>query len=90
VVRSSSESGFTFSDFGVSETLFFHTRSVVSGEHSIVVSLFISDLVFKLVEESLNVGKWATGLDLSFDLSEEVTEVTTVESVELSGLDSEA
>jgi len=90
VIRSSSEASLTFGNLVVSELLLFHAGSVVPGKHGVVLRLLISDLVFELVEESLNVGKWATSLDLSFDLSEEVTEVTTVESVELSGLDSEA
>ena len=46
-------------------------------------SLFISDLVFKHVKKSFNVGKWATGSDLFFDLGEEVTETGTLESSKL-------
>jgi hypothetical protein len=44
--------------------------------------LFISDLVFKHVKKSFNVGKWATGSDLFFDLGEEVTETGTLEACE--------
>ena len=61
MVRSSSESGLTFSDFVVSERLLFFTRSVVSGEHGVMFSLFVSDLVFKLVEESFDVTKRSAG-----------------------------
>merc|ERR1712110_1160171 len=89
MVTGSSESRGTFSDFVVSEVHFFFTRSLVSSEHGVMFSLFFVDLVFKLVEKSFDVSHWATSLNLGFDLGKEVTEVTTVESVKLSGLDSE-
>jgi hypothetical protein len=70
--------------------LFFFTRGTVSGEHIIVLSLFLSDLGFELIEESFNVSEWSTGLDLRLDLSKDVVEAWVVEGVQLSGLDSEA
>jgi len=90
MIGGSSEGGFTFGDFTLSEGLLFFAVSVVSGEHGIVLSLLVSDLVFELVEESFDVGKWSTGLDLGLDLGEEVGERWVVEGVQLSGLEGEA
>merc|ERR1719454_1586957 len=64
MVRSSSEGGFTFVNFVSSESLLFFARSTISGKHSIMLSLFSSDLVLKFIKESFNVGKWATGFNL--------------------------
>jgi len=90
MVGGSSEGRLTFGDFTLSEGLLFDAVSVVSGEHGIVLSLLVSDLVFELVEKSFDVGKWSTGLDLGLDLGEEVGEGWVVEGVQLSGLESEA
>jgi hypothetical protein len=86
MVGGHSEGSLTFSDFTVSECLLFFARSVVSSEHGIVLSLLSSDLVFKFVEESFDVGKWATSLDLSFDLSKQVTERVALEGVKLAAV----
>jgi len=83
VISGSSKSGLSLRDFGVSEVLLFGARSGVSGKHSVVLSLFSSDLVFELVEESFDVTEWSTSFDLSFDLSEEVSERVALERVEL-------
>jgi hypothetical protein len=83
VVGGSSKSGFTLRDFSVSEVLLFVARGGVSGKHSVVLSLFFSDLVFELIEESFDVTEWTTGFDLSLDLSEEVSERVALERVEL-------
>jgi hypothetical protein len=88
MVRSSSEGGVTFVNFVSSESLLFSARSLVSGKHTIMLSLFGSDLVLKFIKESFNVGEWATGFDLGLDLSEEVGEAGVVEGVQLSGLES--
>jgi hypothetical protein len=90
VVGGSSEGRFTFVNFVVSEGLFFITAGAVSSKHTVMLSLFLVDLVFELVEESFNVGEWTAGLDLRFDLSEEVGEGWVVDGVQLSGLESEA
>ena len=90
VVGGSSEGRLTFEDLTISERLLFFAASVVSSEHSIMLSLLISDLVFELVEESFDVGKWSTSLDLGLDLGEEVRERWVVQGVKLSGLESEA
>jgi len=83
VVGGSSKSSFTLRDFSVSEVLLFGARGGVSGKHSVVLSLFFSDLVFELVEESFDVTESTTGFDLSLDLSEEVSERVALERVEL-------
>jgi hypothetical protein len=88
MVRSSSEGGVTFVNFVSSESLLFSARSLVSGKHTIMLSLFSSDLVLKFIKESFNVGEWATGFDLGLDLGEEVGEAGVVEGVQLSGLES--
>jgi hypothetical protein len=74
VVGGSSEGRFTFVNFVVSEGLFFITTGTVSSKHTVMLSLFLVDLVFELVEESFNVGKWTAGLDLRFDFGKQVSE----------------
>jgi hypothetical protein len=50
---------------------------LVSLEHGIVFSLLSSDLIFKHIKKSFNIGEWATCSDLFFDLGEEITKVGT-------------
>jgi hypothetical protein len=81
MVRSSSEGGVTFVNFVGSESLLFSARSLVSGKHSIMLRLFSSDLVLKIIKKSFDVGKWATSFNLGFDLGEQVAEIIALKCV---------
>ena len=60
LVVGSSESSTTLIDFIVSEVLLLGARVLVSVKHFIVLSLFLMNLFFELVEESFDVAKWST------------------------------
>ena len=68
LVGGSSQSRGTFTDFTLSEGDLGGAGSLVSGEHLVMFSLFIIDLVFELVQKVLDTGQRSSSLDLSFDL----------------------
>jgi hypothetical protein len=79
MVFGSGKSRLSFSNFSSSEMIFFYAGSFVSGKHSSVSFLFIMDLLSKFIKKSINIGKWSASSNLGFDLSEEVTEVGSLQ-----------
>ena len=67
----SGESVVTVGDFFGSESDFFGTVGLLDGPHSVVLSLFGSDLSVESLDGVEDGSEWSTGGDLGLDLSEE-------------------